>query len=112
MEGLRNFIEVDNHSALPSEGRYTEFCGTKAKVRREVPRGVNQGRSRVIDAQHRRSWLQKNVHQCRSHCGGQGRTAFGGCCLACLLLYKGIEAETGRELFARALWKMKAAKDR
>ena len=55
MEGLRNFIEVDNHSALDvgdSKKGTRSFEVTKVKVRRGGPRGVNQGRSRGIDAQN------------------------------------------------------------
>ena len=50
---------------------------TKAKVRRMVLRGVNQGRSRGIDAQCGGSGYPESVHQCESHCGGQVGTAFG-----------------------------------
>ena len=63
MEGLRNFIEVDNHSALDvghlKEGTRSVFSGTKAKARRGVSRGVNQGRSRGLDAQNRRCGFKK-----------------------------------------------------
>ena len=64
MEGLKNFIEVDNHSAL-NVGHLEEgtrsFEVRRPKVRRGVPQGVNQGRSRAIDAQNRRSWLTQKA---------------------------------------------------
>ena len=61
MEGLRNFIEVDVHCALEvghlKEGTWS-LKVRRPKFEEGVPRGVNQGRSRGIDAQNRRSWLQ------------------------------------------------------
>ena len=79
VEGLRNFIEVDNHCAL-EVGHVKE--GTRTfEVRRpkfeEGPRGINQGRFRAIDAESRRSGLPESTHQCWSHCGGQVGTALG-----------------------------------
>ena len=75
MEGLRNLFEVDNPSALDvghlKEGTQSSFQIRRPKFEEGCPGGVNQGRSRGIDAQNRRSWLQENVHQCRSHCRGQ-----------------------------------------
>ena len=47
MEGLRNFIEVDNHCALDvghlKEGSRS-LAGAKAKVRRGLPRGCESGK--------------------------------------------------------------------
>ena len=62
MEGLRNFIKVDDHCAL-EVGHLKE--GTRSfEVRRPKFEEVNQGRSRGIDAESRRSWLPESVHQC------------------------------------------------
>ena len=80
MEGLSNFIKVDNHCAS-DVGHLTEgirrFQVQRPMCLKRVPRGVNQGRSRGTDAESGGSWLPEIVHQCRSHSGGQVGTALG-----------------------------------
>ena len=62
MEGLRNFLEVDNHSA--SEVDYLREGTRSFEVRR--PRFEEGGAevSNGIDAENRRSWHRKSVYQC------------------------------------------------
>ena len=86
MEGLRNFIKVDNHCAL-NVGHLKE--GTRSfEVRRpkfeeecsEV--SIREG-PEELTLRAEEVGSQNSVHQCRSHCGR--RTALDGRSLACIL---------------------------
>ena len=88
MEDLRNSIEVDNHSALDvghlKEGTRS-FMEGRPKFEEGCPEvSIGEG-PEELTLRTEEVGYKKSVHQCRSHCGGQVGTAFGGRLLACLL---------------------------
>ena len=101
-EGLRNFIQVDNHRALEVGYRNKgmgNFLRTNVKRIRRLPRGDGHGKPRRIDASGRGSGYVEVIHQCRPRRRGQRWSsplvdhdwyAF------CQTLYKGIEGEDWR----------------
>ena len=80
MEGLRNFIEVDSHSALEvdhlKEGTRS-FEVRRPTFEEEGPVVSIREGAEELTRRAEEVGSKKNVHQGRSHCGGQVRTACG-----------------------------------
>ena len=73
MEGLRNFVEVDNHSAL--DVAYLKECTNSFEVGRpKFEEGGSEASIREGPEELTLSTEEvgspKSVHQCRSRCGG------------------------------------------
>ena len=78
--GLRNFIEVDNHSAVDvghlKEGTRS-FVVRRPKFEEECPEVSIRESPDELTLRTEEVGPPKSVHQCRSHCGRQVGTAFG-----------------------------------
>ena len=136
MEDLRNFIEVDNHSAL-DVGHLKEVTRSFAVRRPMFEEGCTELTIREgpeeLTLRTKEVGSKKSVHQSRSHCGGHGPLLVDADWRAfCQAIYKGIEGRDWEGLYehykemsraagvrkpnetqkARAHQKMKTAKDR
>ena len=80
MEGLRNFIKVDDHCAL-DVGHLTEgvrpFEVRRPKFKEGCPEASIREGPEELTPRAEEVGLRNSVHQCRSRCGGQVETVLG-----------------------------------
>ena len=80
MEGLRNVIEIDNHSALDvgylKKGTRS-FEVQRPKCEEEGPEVSIREGPEELTLRAEEVGSQNSVCQCRSHCAGQMGTTFG-----------------------------------